>query len=144
MTKKPSKEYTVGHKKPPKHSQFKKGQIANPLGAGAHDPVKKAFKRMTLNGFKEIIDAAVNNNLKALENIAKDPNASALQVGVAVSLGKAAAAGDWNTLDRILERIVGKTIVRVDHTSDGAPMAAAVSKVVLHLPDNKKMKPQGG
>jgi len=33
-------EYEVGHKKPPKASQFKPGNNANPLGAGAHKRVK--------------------------------------------------------------------------------------------------------
>ena len=35
-------DYEVGYKKPPRHSQFKPGNRANPLGRGKREPRKEA------------------------------------------------------------------------------------------------------
>ena len=96
-------------------TKFVKGQIANPLGAGAHNKVKKALKRMiTNNFFCDIIDALMSGNMESLSKIANDPNSSALKVGVARAIFTAAKKGDWATLQSIIERIVGKVPERIE------------------------------
>lgn len=95
-------------KRVPKHLLFKKGNKANPIGGRAHNPLSKALRNLTVESFREIIEITLKGNLADLEKIIKDPNTSALQVGVATSFYKAMKAGDYATIERIAERIVGK------------------------------------
>lgn len=87
---------------------IKKGQIMNPEGARSHDPVKKEIKKFTSKYMTEIIELAVMGNLEGLAKVVKDPNAPAIQVGVAKALHKAISNGDWGTLNDIVARIIGK------------------------------------
>ncbi len=100
----------------PKHStkhlkphQFKKGApSANPHGARLHNPVTKALKSLTIETYRECIEKVCTGNIAALQDMIKDPSVSALQVGIATAFVKALQAGDYATIERIAERIVGK------------------------------------
>ncbi len=91
-----------------KQHQFKPGQSGNPLGGKIHNPIKKALKNLTVKSYRRIIKAVCTGNLDNLEDIVKDPRSSALQVGIARALANAIKAGDYETIDKIAERIVGK------------------------------------
>lgn len=95
-------------KPPPKHSQFKKGNKANPLGGNAHNPALKALRKLTVESYREIIELVLTGNLAAIKKIAEDPNSTGLQVGISVAFLKAIKNGDYNVIERIAERIVGK------------------------------------
>ena len=99
---------------------IKKGQVLNPNGARAHDPVKRAMRRFTNEYMKEIIELAVLGNLDGLQKIVKDKDAPAIQVGVARALFNAIKNGDWSTLNSIVERLIGKVPDRIDLSSDGS------------------------
>jgi len=101
---------------------IKKGQILNPKGAGAHDPILKQMRRLSAELLKDVIDMAVSGNIQNLKEIVGDPNSSVLQVGVAKSLYDAAAKGDWSIFERIIERITGKVPIVVDNTSTDGSM----------------------
>lgn len=93
---------------PPKHSQFKPGKSGNPEGARKHNPIRKALKNLTVESYREVIEAVCTGNVAHLQDMVKDPKTSALQVGVAAAVIKAIQVGDYTTIERIAERIVGK------------------------------------
>ncbi len=98
----------MAKKPPPKAYQFKKGVSGNPEGARAHNPVTKALKNLTIETYREVIEAVCTGNLANLRVIIEDPNTSALQVGVAKAFVNAISSGDYAVIERIAERIVGK------------------------------------
>lgn len=98
----------MARKLPPEHSRFKKGQVGNPRGAGAHNPALKALKHLTIVEYREVIELALTSNLGALKAIADSQTASAVQVGVARALHKALKAGDFVIVEALAQRLVGK------------------------------------
>lgn len=106
---------------------FQKGNNANPLGAAAHNPIRK----ITHEIFKDIVELALTSNIEALQAIVKDPKTPSIKVGVATSLVTAIKRGDWQTLERIIERLVGKVTVTIDHTTMGQKIESPSSIIVL-------------
>ena len=70
--------------------------------------MKRALKNLTVESYREVIEAVCTGNIDNLRAMIKDPKTSALQVGVATCFVKALEAGDYSTIERIAERIVGK------------------------------------
>lgn len=85
-----------------------KGTILNPLGAGAHDPIKKAIRKLTAPGWEIILNTVVMGTLEDLKNLAEDKKLPAIQAGVARTMYKAAAAGDWTVLKDMVHTLLGK------------------------------------
>jgi hypothetical protein len=98
---------------------FKKGEVRNPLGAAAHDPIKRAQKKLTNEYFKEVIDAILQGDMDALKRMAEDTTQPALKFGVARSVFYAAKAGNWGVMQNIIERLVGKIPDRIELTGAG-------------------------
>lgn len=93
---------------------IKKGQVLNPAGRGAENPYIRELRKFTNEYLKEVIEQAVMGNLAGLKAIVEDPNAPAIQVGVAKCMFEAISKGDWNTFERIFERIIGKVPIKVE------------------------------
>jgi hypothetical protein len=128
-------DYLVGRGKPPISGRIKPGEVRNPLGAGAHDPIKRELKRLTTGEFADIIHLALTTDLEGLQAVAKDPKSSALKVGVATSLAKAIQKGDWATLESISARIVGRVPAKFEFTGkDGGPIE---NKFVAMTPEER-------
>ena len=131
----------VGYKNPPKHTQFKKGNNANPIGSNAHNQELKALKKITHETVKEIIDVALNGTLADLKAIAEDPTSSALQVGLATSLANAIKKGDFGVLSAIITKLTGEMPKKVDITTNGKDINSQnVTKVLLQLPANGRTR----
>lgn len=122
-------------KPPPKHSQFKKGKSGNPDGARKHNPALKALKNLTLDTYREVIEAVCTGNVELLANMAKgeDEKMSALQVGVARAFYAAIQKGDYEIIERIAQRIVGKIPDELNVVSKNlnATVAAPIDLVKL-------------
>lgn len=88
--------------------QFKPGQSGNPEGARKHNPIQKALKNLTVQTYREVIEAVLTGNVDNLRAMVEDPQTSALQVGVATAFINAIKSGDYAVIERIAERIVGK------------------------------------
>lgn len=88
--------------------QFKPGQSGNPEGGRAHNPIRRALRNLTVESYREVINLVCTGNPDALRELIEDPKTSALQVGVGIAFLKAMKAGDYATIERIVERIVGK------------------------------------
>lgn len=99
-----------------------KGEVRNPEGSRAHDPYRRELKKFTSTYLTEVIDAAVMGNLEALQAIVKNPKSPAIQVGVARVLYNGIRDGDWDIIEKILARIIGKVPDKIDHTTGGQPM----------------------
>lgn len=117
--------------------KFKKGVSGNPEGARAHNPIKKALARLTVETYREVIEAVLTGNIDNLKAMVADPKTSAIQVGVATAFMKALQAGDYAIIERIAERIVGKIPDEINlhaknmNTNLNANLNASVKEDVL-------------
>lgn len=112
--KRPAKQASSKPKKkgpgappPPVEYRWKKGQSGNPQGRKPN-LITRALKDLTVETYREVIKAVCTGNLENLQAMVDDPSISALQVGVAQAFLNALKAGDYSTIERIAERIVGK------------------------------------
>ena len=101
-----------------KQHAFKPGQKGNPIGARAHNKAVLATRRLTVEVYREVIELVLQGNVADLKEMAENPNTPALQVGVAVAFMKAIKTGDYNVIERIAERIVGKIHDQLNVTSN--------------------------
>lgn len=118
---------------------IQKGEVRNPYGRLGKDPVLAALRSFGKKEFTRILDLVLTSTITDLKTVIKDPETSALTAGVAMALLKATRTGDWRTLEGIVERIVGKVPVKMDHTSGGDKIGAS-ERVVLYLPANGRTK----
>lgn len=93
--------------KPPKQYQFKPGQSGNPKGRPLN-PVSKILKEITKESLALILENILSGNIDNLIRVAKDTKSSAMEAGIAKCFVTAYNKGDYNTMERIIERIVGK------------------------------------
>jgi hypothetical protein len=89
---------------------FPKGVSGNPKGKpkGAISPIQRALKELTVDTYREVIELVLVGNEAAVEAILVDDKRSLLQKGVARAFIKACKNGDYEVIERIAERIVGK------------------------------------
>jgi hypothetical protein len=92
----------------------KKGEIRNPEGARSHNKALQALRKFGQKEYSDIIEYALTNNLKALHKVIKDPETSAIKVGVAKALLNAINFSDWNIINQIAERLVGKPAQKIE------------------------------
>jgi hypothetical protein len=88
--------------------QFKKGVSGNPLGGKKHNPIKKALSKLTVQTYREVIEMVLTGNLASLDEMIDNPKTAAIQVGVARAFRNAMNTGNYEVIERIAERIVGK------------------------------------
>lgn len=120
---KPKRKMPVGRR-------FKPGKSGNPEGARAHNPAIRALKNITLTVYREIIEVVMTGNLDMLRAIIKNPESSAVQVGVARAFLNACKRGDYTVIEKIAERIVGK-IPDVLNVNDSGKFDKAMLKAAL-------------
>lgn len=120
---------------PPKAEpyKFKPGQSGNPKGRPPLSPIQRALKNLTIESYREVIEAVCTGNIDNLKAMVEDPKTSALQVGVARAFMKAIQAGDYTVIERIAERIVGKIPDELKVTSQNvnANLNATIDKQKL-------------
>lgn len=120
---------------PPKAEpyKFKPGQSGNPKGRPPLNPIQRALKNLTVETYRDVIQAVCTGNLDNLKAMVEDPSISALQVGVARAFLKAMQAGDYAVIERIAERIVGKIPdeLKVSSSNVNANLNATIDKEKL-------------
>lgn len=118
--------YEVGYGKPPKDKGFKKGQVANPLGAGAHNRVAKHIKYSTIEDVAEVGTMILENNFSSLQKLYKDPETNILKMWFASVALHGIKKGDAAALNAVLDRIIGKCKERIEFTGvNGGPVRVA-------------------
>lgn len=90
-------------------AQFKKGQVANPIGGQAHDPFKRELKRLTMDELSEIVQLIMRSSLKELAIKVKEDDLPALHAVYVRAVLDAAEDGNVEKVNLILERVFGKT-----------------------------------
>lgn len=105
----------------------KKGEVRNPNGGRTHSAEMKAMRKFSAKVLAEVIEAAVMGNLSDLKRIAEDPTTPAIQVGVATVLYKGIKNGDWDIVEKVLARVIGKVPDKIDHTTDGKPLNQSIA-----------------
>lgn len=84
-------DYEVGYKKPPRHSQFKPGNRANPHGRGKKKLRKEAeIVHEVMNGLVDFREGGKSKRMRRIELLIKSCGAAALRgdVGAAEALLK--------------------------------------------------------
>ena len=97
---------------------FVKGVVTNPLGAGAHDPVLRAIRRLSRSQISEIGTLLLDNNHDSLKAIIDDKNTSVLKLMIASVANRVIAKGDHGALATILEQVAGKPKERIEHSGE--------------------------
>lgn len=93
---------------PPKHSRWKKGQSGNPEGGRAHNPAIKRLKKLTNEAYADLIEAVAFGNGEDVRALACSGKAQNLIATLAHCWMVARRRGDYETIEKILSRVLGK------------------------------------
>lgn len=125
----------MGDTKHLKKHQFKKGVVANPLGAGAKskkDPIGTAVKLLTKQELVQVANIILRKDLAAIKEYSKTPGVSVLQLMVASVAAKIIREGNMDALDKLLNRLIGKVKDEVEHSGSITNPA----QVIVTMPGN--------
>lgn len=117
--------------------KFKPGNNANPIGSHAHSLLTKTLQKGNLKTkeMQEIIELALIGDMKGLQAII-DPKTfgdrPVAVVMVAKCLYDAIKDGDWDTCEKIYEKVTGKPIAKMEIDI----------KAVAETPEEKELRRQ--
>jgi Family of unknown function (DUF5681) len=111
----PTGDYEVGHCRPPRHSQFRKGQSGNPNGRPRGS---KSINRLLKEALSEKVTVNVNGQRREISK----------REAIVLQLVNKSAAADLKAV-QILLNVLRET----EGHPEGEPVDA---KVVVYLPDN--------
>lgn len=114
---------------PPEEYRFKPGQSGNSKGRPLN-PIKNALRKLTVQQYRRIIKSCVKGNLDELKRVIKNPLSSALEVGIAACYVKAVETGDYSTIEKMLERVVGKVPEEINVNSKNQNLNLNVNKKI--------------
>lgn len=97
---------------------FVKGQVANPLGAGAHNQELKKVKKLTQKEVAEVGQMILDGNVYQLRQLTNDPTVNALKATMAKIWLRAYDKGDVGSMEAILDRVVGKVAQKTELSGD--------------------------
>lgn len=126
----------MANSNPSPKNRFKRGQVANPRGAGAHSAELKLIRKLTTVEIAEVGSFILDSDVLSLQSIAKDRSASALKVMTASIVLKAIKNGDVHALDVLLNRIVGKVKDKVELSEP-----ANAPQIIITIPSNGREAP---
>ena len=110
-------------RKMPLGKRFQKGQVANPLGGKAHDPVKRAIKALTS---QQILDASLllsQYTIKELKQMLFDGELPAMQATLVTLLVDAHDKKEMGKTEFIMDRLIGPVATKTELTGkNGAPL----------------------
>ncbi len=112
-----------------KPHHFKPGKSGNPGGRPAN-PIPNALKKLTLQQYRRIIKAIVKGNIDEVRRVVKDPKSCSLEVAIAACYLKAIERGDYDTVEKMLQRIVGKIPDVVEVNSRNLTMNANLNAAI--------------
>lgn len=118
---------------------FKKGNKANPIGAKAHNGLKAQLKKLTTQELSKMIELVMTKSVLDLQKIAQDPREIALKVGIASAMVRMINKGDFDALEKMLQRVVGKVKDEVDLNHNGIPQAPP-AVMHVYIPANGSTK----
>ena len=96
-----------------------------------------AFKRMSAEELAEVCELILHANRGELQAVLDDPTTPMLKVNLISAIMADTMKGLTYTLDKLLERTVGKPKERIELSGDpDNPMTLQAVQVVISLPDN--------
>lgn len=97
---------------------FKPGNNANPNGRPPLDPAQKALRKLTLPKYRAVVEVVTGGSIPELKALAEQTE-DALTAGIARAFFKAIQKGDYDIIERIAARIIGKIpdVVEVNNTN---------------------------
>ena len=106
--------------------RFEPGNNANPRGAAAHDPIKRALRKLTGRQLEEVISHTLLINTDQLKKeVDNDP--SVIRTIIASSLLSGIKKGDLSPLKVLIEMIHGRPKQRMELAGlDGGPIETSV------------------
>lgn len=110
---------------------IKPGEVRNPEGGRAHNPILRAMRNLTIKEFREVIELALTSNTDAVQDMLKDKESSAIQAGIAACILKAIGRGDWGTLEQIVSRLVGKLPDKLEVVSQNTTILCLEDKELV-------------
>lgn len=118
---------------PPKETQFKKGQVANPSGRPKMPPDLKKATKITSQDFIRTGTRLIYYTKAQLKKVMNDPKSTALEMLIASIIFKGVTQGDHKRLDFLLDRLIGKVTNHYKFDMENGPI---VQQVVLKIPSN--------
>jgi len=106
----------VGYKKPPKQHQFKPGNKMNPKGAAASLEVR-ALKAVTNATLATMIQKIVTLKPDEVKELLESSETNALEAIVLGTILDAIKHRNYDKLERLLERVIGKVPDKVESIS---------------------------
>jgi hypothetical protein len=122
-------------KAPPKSTQFKKGSSGNPGGRRKDDKVLGELRRLSVESYRQAIELIVTGSKAEVQALATQTD-SMLHAAIAHCFVKAVSRGDFDVVDRILGRVIGKIPDVIHMTSTQEHSGEVALKVE---PDEKLM-----
>ncbi len=131
---------------PSVETRIKKGEVRNPLGAGAQHPEIRALRNLTKDEMAEVGSLIVKGDLAEIRQIIEDSKPgsnsktkhSTLKVMLASVAIRVINRGDMHALDILLNRLIGRPIETIDHQG----LEKIMPRVVVMLPPNGFESPQ--
>jgi hypothetical protein len=114
--------------------KIKKGEVRNPGGRPKGDPILDKLKKLTVEELEELVNVLIKGNIGELRRISKDENTSVIKAMVTAVAIKIISRGDMASLDKLLDRLVGKIKERVEHS--GTINGGSAPQVIITLPSN--------
>jgi hypothetical protein len=103
----------MANKKPTKTS-FKKGQSGNPAGRPKMAPEMKALLDLTKSSYREIALKYLLMPRAEVKKIKASDDMSMLELAFLSCIGNVQKKGDYGTLDKMMDRVIGKVKDEVD------------------------------
>lgn len=98
----------IGYGKPPKKFQFPKGVSGNPAGPGKRTIASKVLKQYTQRSVAEAFNRLLELPRADLSKIVEDQSAPIIEVVLATALLRDIRRAKINSVERILDRVIGK------------------------------------
>ncbi len=110
--------YLVGKGKPPHHKGIKKGEVRNPKGISMS--LEQRLLRATTNQtLATMIQKVIMLKPKEVEVLLKKPETTAIEAIILGTILDAIKHRNYNKLEQLLERVIGKVPDKIDMTSKG-------------------------
>jgi hypothetical protein len=94
----------------------KVGQVLNPRGAGAHDPIVKRIRKLSQEELHEVGSMLLHRKFTDIEKLAENEDANGLKRVLASVILSAERGGNMAKFNALLDRLIGKVSDRVDIT----------------------------
>lgn len=121
---------------PSPNTRFRRGNLAA-QGRGQQQKALAAVRKMTNEELVETCELILNANRMELQAVLDDPTTPMLKVNLISAIMADTSKGLTYTVDKLLERIVGRPKERIELSGDpDNPMAFQAVQVVISLPSN--------